>query len=131
MQRRAVNPWSWQDDYGFSQAVEVESAERTLYCAGQTSGDADGNVLHPGDMMRQIRTAMQNLEEVLTEAGYGLADVARLNVYTLDVDATIEHWGEIVGPLAEAGNRPAMTLLGVARLAFPEMMVEIEATAAR
>jgi len=131
MERRAVNPWSWQDEFGFSQAVEVRSTERTLYCAGQTSGDADGNVLHPGDMMRQIRTAMENLERVLTDADFGLEDVVRLNVYTMDVDTTIEHWGEIVGPLAEAGNRPAMTLLGVARLAFPEMMVEIEATAVR
>jgi enamine deaminase RidA (YjgF/YER057c/UK114 family) len=58
-----------------------------------------------------------------------LANVIRLNVYTTDVDAFLQAgdvWG---GRLAAAGCKPASTLLGVARLAFPEIVVELEATA--
>ena len=40
MEQRKVNPWTWQDEYGFSQAIEVTGAERVLYCAGQTSTGA-------------------------------------------------------------------------------------------
>ena len=82
-------------------------------------------------MGAQVRQAMDNLEAVLREAGYGLANLVRLTVYTTDVDALFANYGHIVGRLAAAEIRPPITLLGVTRLAFPELMVEIEATAAR
>jgi 2-iminobutanoate/2-iminopropanoate deaminase len=80
-------------------------------------------------MRAQITQAMDNLETVLREAGAELADVVRLNYYTTDVDLFFEAYDATVGRLAEAGCRPASTLLGVSSLAFPEFMVEIEATA--
>ena len=52
-----------------------------------------------------------------------------LNFYTTDVDRFFEASGVAIGRLAEAGCRPASTLLGMTRLAFPELLVEIEATA--
>jgi enamine deaminase RidA (YjgF/YER057c/UK114 family) len=131
LERRIVNPWTWQDQFGYVQANEVSRAERVLLCAGQTSVDADGQPLHAGDMGAQLAQALDNLETVLTEAGFGLADVVRLNFYVTDVDAFIQA-GEVYGAkLAQAGARPASTLLGVARLAIPELLVEIEATAVR
>jgi len=65
----------------------------------------------------------------LREAGAELSDVVRLNIYTTDVDRFFEAYGATAGRLAEAGCRPASTLLGVTRLAYPELLVEIEATA--
>jgi len=91
--------------------------------------DDDGNPVHPGDMVAQVVQALDSLETVLKQAGYGLSDIVRLNYYTTDVDAFIqatEVWGRRLG---ESGCRPASTLLGVARLAFPELFVVIEATA--
>ena len=58
-----------------------------------------------------------------------IADIIRLTVYTTDVDALLAAYGSLAGALAP--NLPAMTLVGVSRLAFPELKVEIEATAAR
>ena len=58
-----------------------------------------------------------------------LANVVRLNFYTTDVDAYLTNAGVIGARLGAAGVAPAGTLLGVARLAFPELLVEIEATA--
>jgi len=129
MDRRAINPWSWQDQFGFSQAIEVRAHNRTLYCAGQTSVDSNGAPVHPGDMSAQLAQAMENLQAVLEQAGFKLGDVVRLNVHTTDVDKTLESYGEVVGRLSAAGCQPAMMLLGVSRLAFPELLVEIEATA--
>ena len=61
--------------------------------------------------------------------GFTLGDVVRLNYYTTDVDGLLGVWNVIGERLGEAGCRPASTLLGVARLAFPELLIEIEATA--
>lgn len=129
MERRAINPWHWQDQFGFSQAIEVKNAARTLFCAGQTSVDSKGVPVHPGDMAAQLARAMENLEAVLELSGFELGHIVRLNVHTVDVDKTLECFGEVAGRLSASRCQPAMMLLGVSRLAFPELLVEIEATA--
>ena len=131
METRVVNPWTWQDSRGFVQAKEVVAASRTLYCAGQTSVDADGRPLHEGDMEAQALQALDNLETVLEAAGYALADVARLTVYVTDVDAYREAAPAVGALLSRAGVRHGATLVGVAQLALPELLVEFEATAVR
>jgi enamine deaminase RidA (YjgF/YER057c/UK114 family) len=129
MERRVINPWTWQDALGYVQANEVSGAKRTLICAGQTSVDDQGAPLHAGDMAGQMRQALDNLEAVLRQAGLQLSDVVRLNYYTTDVDAFIQAAPAGLRRLREARCRPASTLLGVARLFHPAILVEIEATA--
>jgi enamine deaminase RidA (YjgF/YER057c/UK114 family) len=58
-----------------------------------------------------------------------LANVVRLNIYTVDVEALLGAIGPYQERFSAVGNRPASTLLGISRLAFPELMVELEATA--
>jgi len=126
----AVNPWTWQDAYGFSQAVDARGAARLLVCSGQTSVDAQGAPLHKGDMAAQLRQAFDNLESVLRAAGLGLGNVVRLNYYTTDVDAYLAASGESARRFEGViGCPPAGTLLGVARLFHPDILIEIEATA--
>jgi enamine deaminase RidA (YjgF/YER057c/UK114 family) len=115
--------------FGYNQGEVVEGARRTLYCAGQTAMSAEGQPQHAGDMAAQISLALDNLEAVLTEAGMGLANVVRMNFYTTDVDQFLASYGPAVQRFAAVGAAPPGTLLGVARLAFPELLVEIEATA--
>jgi enamine deaminase RidA (YjgF/YER057c/UK114 family) len=129
VERQTINPWTWQDQFGFVQANAVIGAERTIYCSGQTSMDADGDPIHDGDMRAQLSLALDNLEAVLRESGSGLSDVVRLNYYTTDVDAFFGAYDVLVDRLNEAGCRPASTLLGVSRLALPPLLVELEATA--
>jgi enamine deaminase RidA (YjgF/YER057c/UK114 family) len=129
MERLIVNPWTWQDAFGFVQANRLSEVGRQIVCSGQLSVDAGGRPLHAGDMSAQIVQALDNVETVLREAGFNLSDVVRLNYYTTDVEAFIAA-GPRLGQRLAAGNcRPASTLLGIARLAFPESMIEIEATA--
>lgn len=128
MKRTAVNPWSLQ--FGFNQAEIVEGQSKLVVCAGQTAVDGDGTPQHAGDMAGQIGLALDNLEAVLAGAGMSLVDVVRLNMYTTDMDAFFEHAPGVLGPrLGAAGVMPPGTLLGVTRLAFPELLVELEATA--
>ena len=115
---------------GFVQAMELGPAKRTLLCSGQTSVDANGAPLHAGDMAAQLKQAVANLETVLQAGGFDLTDVVRLNYYTTDVDGFMQGAaGGGLARLAEAKCFPASTLLGVARLFHPDIMVEIEATA--
>ena len=129
MQRTAVNPWQWSLQFGFNQAESIEGHQRVLVCSGQTSVDAQGAAQHAGDMAGQIALALDNLETVLSEAGMGLADVVKLNMYTTDVDTFIANFAPLAGRFGDAGAAYASTLIGVTRLAFPELMVELEATA--
>lgn len=129
MERTDINPWKWQDEFGFSQAIDVRGAQRVLYCAGQTSVDADGNPLHHGDMAAQIEQALNNLETVLGQAGFQLAQLVRLNYYTTDVSALLAAAPQFGARLHAAGCKPSSTLLGVASLFHPDLLVELEATA--
>ncbi|KAA0234325.1 MAG: hypothetical protein JJLCMIEE_02488 [Acidimicrobiales bacterium] len=130
MQRTPVNPWQWSVDLGFNQGELVENSSRQLLLAGQSAMSADGAPQHAGDMAAQIELSLDNMEAVLAEAGMDLSNVVRLNVYTTDVDAVFANYGLIAERLGTAGVAPPGSLLGVSRLAYPELMVELEATAA-
>jgi len=129
MQRTDVNPWEWSKAFGFSQAVEIEGAQRFLLCSGQTATGADGSPPTSTDMAEQLAAAFANLTTVLRGGGMTIADIAKLTIYTTDVDALFTAYGAMAEALGT--NLPAMTLIGVARLAFPELKVEIEAIATR
>ena len=130
MNRTPVNPWSWSLNFGYNQAEILEGQRRQLVCAGQTAVDAEGNPQHPSDMRGQITLALDNLEAVLDAAGMGLTNVTRLGVYTTDVDEAVKHFDVLGSRFGPVDAAPPMTLLGVARLALPPLMFEIEATAA-
>jgi enamine deaminase RidA (YjgF/YER057c/UK114 family) len=130
MKRTAVNPWDWSLRLGYNQAEVIEGATRQVICAGQTAVDGNGQPQHAGDMRAQISLALDNLEAVLGEAGMDLSNVTKLGIYATDVDEALKNFdlmGMRFGPHQVA---PPMTLLGVTRLAMPDLMFEIEATAA-
>ncbi|MEV0593745.1 RidA family protein [Nonomuraea cavernae] len=129
MERTAVNPWAWSVEMGYNQGEIVSGHTRTLYCSGQTAMSGDGKPQHGGDMAAQLALTLDNLEAVLGEAGMSLANLVRLNVYTTDVDRLFEHYGVLASRLGAAGVAPSTTMLGVTRLAVPDLMVELEGTA--
>ena len=124
MKKTAVNHVGWSVPFGFDQATLVEAPTRWLVCSGQTSIDADGKVAHPGDMRGQRAAALANVEALLAEAGMTLDDVVRTTAYVTDMDA-------FLADSDGAWPHAAFTLIGVSRLAYPELMVELEVIAAR
>ena len=92
--------------------------------------DADGNLVHDGDVAGQAAQAMDNVETVLAAAGMTLADVVRYDIHATDIDGYFPASGQLaqrLGSPAPAGG----VLVQVDRLAFPEMLVEIRVTAVR
>ena len=129
MQRTPINPWTWSGNLGFDQAQLIQGHQRQLICSGQDAVDADGNPQHPGDMAAQLELALDNLEAVLDAADMTLGDVVRLNVYTTDVDELFKHWAMLPGRFAGSDGGFATSVLGVTRLAAPQLLVLLEATA--
>src|SRR3954451_23944250 len=129
MERTDVNPWEWSKAIGFSQAVNLSGVSQVLVCSGQTATGDDGAPPTTGDMAEQVQKALDNLTTVLASEGMTMADVVRLTIYTTDVDELLAAYGTASTFLGT--NTPAVTLIGVTRLAFPELKVEIEATAAK
>jgi enamine deaminase RidA (YjgF/YER057c/UK114 family) len=127
-----INPAALYDGtrYGFSHAALHEES-RTVHLAGQIAWDAQYRVVEPGNLAAQTRQALSNLRLVLAEVGAKPRDVLRLRTYI--VNYTPDKLG-ILGPELERfyeGETPAPnTVIGVAALALPEFLIEIEAVAA-
>jgi enamine deaminase RidA (YjgF/YER057c/UK114 family) len=108
----------------YSHGIIVE-AGKTLYVAGQTARDAQGNVVCKGDAAGQTRQVLENMKKVIEGAGGRMEDVAKTTVYITD----IKH-REAVGRVRQEffkGDPPANTLLVISGLADPDFLVEIEA----
>ena len=129
MEIREINPQTWLGAFGVNQAIEVKNGQRVLYVSGQTSNDAQGAPLNPGNIVAQTKQAWANIVEVVTAAGMTPANIVRLNFYTTDVERFMAAAGDLVPLWASAGCKPVSTLLGVTRLFQPEIMIEIDATA--
>jgi enamine deaminase RidA (YjgF/YER057c/UK114 family) len=103
---------------GYSRAVRVGPH---VAVAGTTGPGT------PGDIGAQTREALRRIEIALNEAGAALSDVLRTRIYVTD----ISRWREVAVVHAEIFGqiRPAATMVEVAALIAPELLVEIEADA--
>jgi enamine deaminase RidA (YjgF/YER057c/UK114 family) len=115
----------WEGVVGYSRVVVRGD---TAWVSG-TTATVDGAVAHPGDAYGQTRQAIANLAEALERAGFSLADVVRTRMFVTD----ISRWEEIGRAHGEAFGdvRPATSMVQVAALIDPAMLVEIEADAVR
>ena len=115
----------WEPVVGYSRVVVHGDA---AWVSG-TAATVDGAVVHPGDAGAQTRRAIANLAEALEQAGFTLADVVRTRMFVTD----ISRWEEIGRAHGEAFGdiRPATSMVQVAALIDPAMLVEIEADAVR
>jgi reactive intermediate/imine deaminase len=122
-----INPWTWQDARGFSQAWRVDDFSTVVYVSGQVAVDAAGGVVGMGDFELQARQTFDNLGDVLAQAGASFADVVKVTVYLTDM-SRLPDYGRIKAGYVQ-GQQPASTAIGVAALAQPDLMIELEATA--
>lgn len=126
MERRTVNPWKWQDERSYSQAVEVKNVESTLYCSGQAAIDPDGTSSDK-DMKSQLKQAIGNLEEVISFAGYECKGIVRLNIYTTSAEELWPYFPILQEWIAHHEIQQTLTMLEVNGL-FETLKVELEAT---
>ncbi|MCX2582777.1 RidA family protein [Pedobacter sp. MR22-3] len=126
MEKRAINPWNWQDQRNYVQAVEVKAANGTLYCSGQTAIDADGKS-SDADMATQLTQAIANLEQLITSADYDCKNIVRLNVYHTNIDEFFNSFQILQDWVVKHGIKQATTVMEVKSL-FETLKVELEAT---
>lgn len=129
MMTRQLNPSGIYDPvaFGMSQGV-VDERGGLVYISGQVAWDVDGKVRGDG-VAEQTAHALANLSAVLAAAGCTVADVLSVRVYVRGEVA--EHLPACMPALASyfGATRPALTGLGVASLATPDTLVEVEAVA--
>jgi enamine deaminase RidA (YjgF/YER057c/UK114 family) len=127
MEKRRIDPWEWQERLGYSQGWRVDGAGSVIYLAGQGPASAEGELVGEGDFEAQVRQTLANVATVLEHAGASLRDVVRLTVYLTDI-GRLRDYGRIRAELMP-GPPPASTALQVGALAWPGMMIELDAVA--
>jgi enamine deaminase RidA (YjgF/YER057c/UK114 family) len=99
-----------------------------VWISGQVSQDKNGKMVHKGDFAGQARQALSNLKAMVEAAGGTINDIIKVNTYLTDLRYR-EELARVRAEFFPDGKLPASTLVGVAGLADPDMLVEIEAIA--
>ncbi|MCR1026975.1 RidA family protein [Cellulophaga baltica] len=126
MKKRVINPWEWQNERSYVQAIEITKPEGTLYISGQTAINADGKS-STGNMKTQLIESIKNLEKVITEAGYDCENIVRLNIYTTSSEELFTCFDIFQNWITQHNIKQASTLLEVKSL-FETLKVELEVT---
>jgi len=124
--RRVSSGGPYEARYGYSRAV---AAGDSCWVAGTTDAGADGRSLHPGDAAAQARAAFGIATRALEEAGFTVYDVVRTRMYVTrseDFPTVAAVHGELFGEIL-----PAATMVMVAILIEPSLLVEVELEARR
>ena len=125
--RKTIDPgWTWDDRLPLAQAKQIGN---TIYVSGQVAYDANGTLVGEGDMRAQTRQVFNNIKAVLAAAGAGMEDIIKINSYITDAGKfmdMLEVRSEIFG-----ANPPASTAVVVQALAFPGLLIEVEAIAVK
>jgi enamine deaminase RidA (YjgF/YER057c/UK114 family) len=124
--RRVSSGGPYEARYGYSRALAVGDS---CWVAGTTDAGPDGTSFHPGDAAAQAWAAFGIAIGALEEAGFAIGDVVRTRMYVThseDARPVAEVHGELFGEI-----RPASTLVRVAGLIDPSLLVEVELEARR
>ena len=125
MDRRIINPPTVHKPVShYSHAVVVGDL---VWVTGQISVDRKGNTVGKGDCLAQAHQVYHNLRDVLQGVGSGMDKIVKLNTYIVKVDDA----ARIRGIKAQyiKSDPPASTMVIVKALAYPDLLIEMEAVA--
>ena len=127
---KIVSPSWFPKPRGYANGMVADPGGRTLYISGQIAWDRDARIVSP-DFATQFLQALDNVIDVVREAGGGTEHIVKLLAFVTDLEqyraatrAIGEGWRERMGK-----HYPAMSLVKVAGLLEPGAMVEIEGVA--
>lgn len=132
MPHTIVNPDGLHDSvrFGYSHTASIPAGTDLVFVSGQYGSGPDGMVVS-SDFAEQVQQAFRNLGVALDAHGLGLGDVVQLRTYVVNPD--FEKLGAIGQAVQEGCGDlpPTQTVIGVAGLAMPDILFEVEAVAAR
>jgi len=133
MERRNITGTGIEKPRGYEDAVLCEGARSVLFLGGHVAFDPNRKILHPGDLVAQLRVTLANIKATLGAAGLDPSHLVKLTIHVTDVGAYRAKLAEIGKVWREAFGKvfPAMTLLGVTALMEPGCVVEIDGVAAK
>ena len=128
MTRKILQPAHWARPKGYANGVAVRGQQ--IFVAGMIGWDAQGK-FHSDDLVAQVRQALQNIVEVLAEAGATPAHITRMTWYLVDKREYLARGREIGAAFREliGDFGIAMTAVQVVALIEDRAKVEIEVTA--
>ncbi|NJL48926.1 MAG: RidA family protein [Leptolyngbyaceae cyanobacterium SM2_5_2] len=114
----------WEATVGYCRALRVGPQ---IFVSGTAPSDGQGGTHAPGDAYAQTKRCFEIIETALVELGASLRDVVRTRMYVTDMG----QWEEIAKAHHElfAGHPPASTMVEIAGLINPDMVIEIEVEA--
>lgn len=127
--RRFLSPDTLPAPFGYSHVVEAP-ASRIVYVSGQVPLDAEGRLVGEGDFDAQVRQVFENLALALEAAEVAWGDVVKLTYFVTDM-SRIASLRAIRDEYVDTRHPPASTLVEVSRLFRDDVLVEIEAVAAK
>ncbi|SDJ97075.1 Enamine deaminase RidA, house cleaning of reactive enamine intermediates, YjgF/YER057c/UK114 family [Catalinimonas alkaloidigena] len=129
MDRHSLTPEALYRPPAFTNVMVVESPARTIFVGGQNAGMPDHPTRGKGDLKTQARLILRNVQTALTAAGATLDHLVKCNVYIVQgqplyhaFEAFQSEWGQRPEP-------PTVTVLFVAGLAHPDVLMEMDAVA--
>jgi enamine deaminase RidA (YjgF/YER057c/UK114 family) len=114
----------WESVVGYSRAIKV--GER-IYVTGTTATDESGAIVAPGDAYAQTVQAIRNIERALKALDAGLENVVRTRMFVTDISRW-EEYGKAHGEFFSE-VMPCATMVEIAKLVDPDMLIEIEVDA--
>ncbi|HXG52740.1 MAG TPA: RidA family protein [candidate division Zixibacteria bacterium] len=126
-----VNPAQLVRPKGYNHGFKVPGGTNMLFLGGQVAWDKEGRLVGEGDVVRQFDKALENLLQVVREAGGQPEDIVKLNLYVTDKQSYLGSLQELGRVYRKHMGRhfPAMTLVEVKGLYEAGAMVEIEGVA--
>lgn len=123
-----LNPDGMNKPGGYTHVVRARGGT-TIFVAGQTPLDADGNLVGEGDLEAQTRKVFENVRDALAAVGADFSHVAKMTTYIVGYQPEMLPAFRAVRESFVGAHLPASTLVGVAALALPGFLIEVEVTA--
>lgn len=131
MIKKRIQPPTLMASPAFSQAIEVQRAEATLFIGGQNAVDEKGSTIGKDNFGMQCEQALRNVRAILEHAGYTVDHVVRWTIYMVQGNDPRAGFGAFQKVFGMLEMPPTISVVQVAELGSPEHLVEIEATAVR
>jgi enamine deaminase RidA (YjgF/YER057c/UK114 family) len=128
--KKIINPASLPRPSGFSHGI-LTTGGQMLFLGGQAAINTDGQIVAPGDLVKQFEEVLRHFKAVVEEAGGTMQDIVKINIFVKDRDDYLKH----LKPLGAVHQSffgkyyPATALFEISRFYQDGILVEIEGIA--